>query len=129
MTARELTALENAIFDDLVQRDVTFVGKLYRDGVPSPALYLNQRVRVLFVFREPNMPVQRDHDMRDEIRDVRFRPWIDGEREDRRPTTWWNYKAGMLRTLWRQPWMAGQRRNRSVISQLLLRTANGTTRW
>lgn len=97
MTARELTAREDAIFDAL-ERDPTFRGRLYRDGVPTPESYLAQRIRVLFVFREPNLRgMAYAHDMRDEVRDLRFRPLAqDGAREERSSTCWWNWKAGMF---------------------------------
>lgn len=100
LTASELRAKENEIFDALEhsKSDTTFLGRLYRDGVPSPEIYLGQPVRVLFVFREPNMGDDAyAHDMRDEVSDVRFRPLQqDGTREDRPPTGWWNRKAGMF---------------------------------
>jgi hypothetical protein len=100
VTPRRLTATENILFDALEHAadDRTFRNRLYRDGVPTPEAYLAQRVRVLFVFREPNM---RDspyaHDMRDEVRDRQFRPLgQDGVRQDRSPKGWWNGKAGMF---------------------------------
>ena len=55
VTASMLTNSENKIFDSMVsQFSRTFRGKLYRDGVPVPHVYLSTPVRVLFVFREPN---------------------------------------------------------------------------
>ena len=80
LTPRELTARENAILDALEHSaaDRTFLGKLYRDGVPTPASYLKQPVRVLFAFREPNMRgVPYALDMRDEVRE---RPLVRGHR-------------------------------------------------
>ena len=100
VTPTALRAREDAIFDALerTRGDRTFQNKLYRDGVPSPEIYLAQRVRVLFVFREPNMggsPYALD--MRDEVRDERFRPiGPDGTRQDRSARGWWNAKAGMF---------------------------------
>jgi len=100
LTPRTLRAGEDAIFDGLEHAagDKTFVGRLYRDGVPSPDSYLAQKIRVLFVFREPNMRGNpKAHDMRDEVRDVRFRPLgADGSREERSAKSWWNWKAGMF---------------------------------
>lgn len=91
-----LTAKENTLFAALA-RKAEFRGRLYRDGVPTPAAYLAQRVRVLFVFREPNMrgnPYALD--MRDEVHDERFRPLgRDRTRQDRSLKCWWNAKAGM----------------------------------
>ncbi len=100
LSPSELRAREDAIFDALerARDDRTFRGRLYRDGVPTPETYLGQRVRVLFVFREPNMRGDAHaHDMRDEVSDVRFRPLgEDGTREDRSAKSWWNWKAGMF---------------------------------
>jgi len=99
MTARELTAREDALFNALEndRRDRTFAGKLCRDGVPSPAIYLRQRVRVIFAFREPNLNgATKRLDLRDEIRDPCFRPLEEGVRQERRPSCWWNAKAGMF---------------------------------
>ena len=55
LTPDELRTRENAIFDALehAQNDETFLNRMYRDGVPTPKAYLAQRVRVVFVFREP----------------------------------------------------------------------------
>ncbi len=100
LSPNELRAEEDAIFDAMenAPEDGTFRGRLYRDGVPSPDAYLEQRVRVLFVFREPNMGGRAHaHDMRDEVSDERFRPLMeDGSREERSPKGWWNAKAGMF---------------------------------
>ena len=100
MTSTELTAAENELFDGLERApgDRTFRNCLYRDGVPTPDVYLIQPVRVLFVFREPSMAGgARAEDMRDALRDRHFRPRLSsGEREERRPTCWWNWKAGMF---------------------------------
>jgi hypothetical protein len=100
LTPRNLTAKENALFDALenMPNDRTFLNRLYRDGVPTPKAYLAQPVRVLFVFREPNMRgVPYALDMRDEVHDERFRPiGQDGTRQDRSPKSWWNGKAGMF---------------------------------
>jgi len=95
--ANDLRTRESAIFN-LLERETTFTGKLYRDGIPTPRVYLAQRVRVLFVFREPNMGgVPYAHDMRDEVSDVRFRRLgPDGVRMDVSPKSWWNAKAGMF---------------------------------
>ena len=97
LSPKTLTAKENALFDTLA-RKTAFRGRLYRDGVPTPEAYLAQRVRVLFVFREPSMrgnPYAVD--MRDEVRDERFRPLgRDGTRQHRSQTCWWNSKAGMF---------------------------------
>ena len=99
-TPKVLRSKEDAIFHALehAKNDATFLGRLYRDGVPTPEAYLAQRVRVLFVFREPNMRGEAyPHDMRDEVSDVRFRPLKqDGTREDRSAKSWWNWKAGMF---------------------------------
>src|SRR5687767_6921876 len=99
LTPGQLTAKEDLILDRLEHDagDRTFLGQLYRDGVPSPESYLAQPVRVLFVFREPNLganayPV----DMRDEIRDKHFRPLVNGRRDHRSISGWWNSKAGMF---------------------------------
>jgi hypothetical protein len=98
--AVQLTAREDAIFSALEHAadDPTFLGRLYRDGVPTPEVYLAQRIRVLFVFREPNMRGQAyARDMRDEVRDPQFRPLApDGTRRERSPRCWWNCKAGMF---------------------------------
>jgi hypothetical protein len=99
MTARALRAREDKILGALEHSpgDNTFRGRLYRDGVPTPASCLKQRVRVLFVFREPNMrgkPYALD--MRDQVRDEKFRPCIAGEREDRSNRGWWNDKVGLF---------------------------------
>lgn len=100
LTATQLTAAENAIFGALEYgADApTFVGRLYRDGVPTPEAYLAERTRVLFVFREPNMRGRAyPLDMRDEVRDPHFRPLTkDGTRKERSPKCWWNWKAGMF---------------------------------
>jgi hypothetical protein len=97
LTPEALRARENEIFDTL-ERDKTFRNQLYRDGVPTPQIYLLERVRVVFVFREPNMRGRpHPHDMRDEVSDERFRPvGADGLREDRSRKAWWNGKAGMF---------------------------------
>lgn len=96
----QLTAGEDAIFDALehAHDDSTFLGRLYRDGVPTPEAYTAQRIRVLFVFREPNLRGKAfARDMRDEVRDLGFRPLAqDGTREERSPKCWWNWKAGMF---------------------------------
>lgn len=100
MTPGKLRASENAILDALEHqaRDCTFLGRLYRDGVPTPESYLSQRVRVLFAFREPNMGGKAyARDMRDEVSDVYFRPRKhDGSRPERSQRGWWNWKAGMF---------------------------------
>ena len=99
MTPQALRTREDSVLDALENRqgDRTFRGRLYRDGVPSPEVYLLQPVRVLFVFREPNMPKQRPHDMREEVRDHFFRPiTADGRREERSRRGWWNAKAGLF---------------------------------
>lgn len=100
LTPRELRAREDAILDALehVQGDKTFLNRLYRDGVPTPKAYLAQRVRVVFVFREPNMSgAPYPLDMRDEVSDEHFRPiGRDGTRQDRSAKSWWNRKAGMF---------------------------------
>lgn len=100
LTPSELRAREDAIFHALehAQDDRTFLDRLYRDGVPTPEAYLAQRVRILLVFREPNMRGEAHaHDMRDEVSDVRFRPLArEGTREDRSAKSWWNWKAGMF---------------------------------
>jgi hypothetical protein len=100
LTANKLRAEEDAIFDALECQpgDATFRDRLYRDGVPTPKVYLAQPQRVLFVFREPNMGgVPYAHDMRDEVNDIRFRPLgPDGARIDVSPKSWWNAKAGMF---------------------------------
>jgi hypothetical protein len=100
LTARELRAKEDAILDGLEHSpgDRTFLNTLYRDGVPTPAAYLAQPVRVLFVFREPNMRGRPcAHDMRDEVSDARFRPLgRTGTREERSPRSWWNNKVGLF---------------------------------
>jgi hypothetical protein len=47
--------------------------------------------------REPNMrgnPYA--HDMRDEVRDKRFRPVRNGRPQDRSPLSWWNAKVGLF---------------------------------
>jgi hypothetical protein len=97
LTPKTLTAKENALFDTLA-RTADFRKRLYRDGVPTPEAYLAQRIRVLFVFREPNMrgsPYALD--MRDEVHDDWFRPiGRDGTRQARSPKSWWNGKAGMF---------------------------------
>jgi hypothetical protein len=95
-TAKALTAGEDALFDAL-ERDRTFRKRLYRDGVPTPSSYLAQRVRVLFVFREPNLSGKpRSVDMRNEVSDEQFRPIRNGKREERSPRAWWNARAGMF---------------------------------
>ena len=99
-TPSELRARDDAIFYALehAHDDRTSLGKLYRDGGPTPEAYLAPRIRVLFVFREPNMRGEAyAHDMRDEVSDVRFRPLgREGAREDRSAKGWWNRKAGMF---------------------------------
>jgi hypothetical protein len=90
---------ENQILDALegTLGDGTFRGKLYRDGVPSPQIYVKQPVRVVFVFREPNMRgVPWAEDMRDAVHDKRFRPLRCGKREDRSTNGWWNAKVGLF---------------------------------
>jgi hypothetical protein len=99
LTAKELTEQEDAILDALehTPSDRRFLGMLYRDGVPTPASYLAQPVRVLFVFREPNMrgdPYALD--MRDQLRNEQFRPLRNGVREKDRPRGWWNNRVGMF---------------------------------
>jgi hypothetical protein len=123
MTARELTRRENRLFHALEDdpTDRTFADGLCRDGVPSPGVYLRQRVRVLFVFREPNLNGAATRlDLRDEIRDAFFRPLQDGERQERRPSCWWNAKAGMFAhavaaAIDRKPWSKSFREFRSVV--------------
>ena len=96
MTPATLTARQNAIFD-MLEADRRLAGRLYRDGVPSPEVYLAQAFKVIFVFREPNLGGQhRRHDMRLEVRDPHFRPLISGERIERTSHCWWNAKAGMF---------------------------------
>jgi hypothetical protein len=100
LTPRVLRTREDAIFDALehLPGDTTFLNHLYRDGAPTPSAYLAQRVRVLFVFREPNMRgVPFPRDMRDEVSDDHFRPiGQDGTRQARSTKCWWNVKAGMF---------------------------------
>jgi hypothetical protein len=100
LTPSELRSRESALFQKLedLPDDSTFRGRLYRDGVPTPEAYLNQRVRVVFVFREPNFKGEQPaHDMRDEVSDVRFRPRRPGGgREERSPKGWWNGRAGLF---------------------------------
>ena len=92
--AQALLGRENALFERLARR-ADFRRGLFRDGIPTPETYLAQHVRVLFAFREPNMKGRaREHDMRDEVRDGRFRPLMpDGTREERPASGWWNAKA------------------------------------
>jgi hypothetical protein len=96
-SAQMLTERENEIFESLA-RDDTFKGKLYRDGVPCPDVYLSQPVRVLFVFREPNLRNKPfDLDMRAQIREREFRPTRHGELLEPDPIRgWWNNKVGAL---------------------------------
>jgi hypothetical protein len=70
-----LTQAEDKIFEKLLGTpgDDTFRGRLYRDGVPRPDIYLAQPVRVVFVFREPNLGKPYARDMRAELRDPLFR--------------------------------------------------------
>lgn len=100
LNPNQLRAREDAIFHALEHApgDETFLSRLYRDGVPTPETYLAQRIRILFVFREPNMRGKAYAlDMRDEVNDVRFRPLgRDGTREERSAKSWWNWKAGMF---------------------------------
>lgn len=101
LTPKELRASEDSIFHALEHApdDRTFLDRLYRDGVPTPEAYLAQKVRVLFVFREPNMRGKAyAHDMRDEVSDVRFQPRArsGGARQERSAKSWWNWKAGMF---------------------------------
>src|SRR5438093_538935 len=78
-----MTERENEIFDSLenLSGDNTFKDVLYRDGVPQPEVYGEQPVRVVFVFKEPNLSGNpRAVDMRAEVRDSEFRqsrwkPW------------------------------------------------------
>jgi hypothetical protein len=94
----EMTRRENAIFDELERMHRNLRGRLYRDGIPSPEVYLKQPVRVVFVFREPNLGGRScRHDMRDEVRDEQFRPLMpNGTRPQAQPKGWWNWKAGMF---------------------------------
>lgn len=99
VTAVTLTAREDALFDALeaLPGDDTFKGRLYRDGVPSPAVYLAQPVRVVFVFREPNMRgVPYAQDMRDQVRHPQFKSLVNGERREQFVRGWWNAKAGLF---------------------------------
>jgi len=104
MTPSALTKREDRLFDALlsIQGDPTFEGVLYRDGVPRPDIYLKQAVRVVFVFREPNLGHKPfDMDMRAQIRDPEFRAAGDGTPrgipvEYRYPGSirgWWNSKV------------------------------------
>ena len=96
MTSVQLRRREAAIFRELERRR-DFSGILYRDGVPSPTLYLRQRPRVMFAFREPNMGgVPRASDMRREVSHSQFQPLLDGHREARSPSCFWNAKAGLF---------------------------------
>jgi hypothetical protein len=53
-------------------------------------------VKVLFVFREPNMNGKpHAHDMRVEVHDKFFRPKRIAERQDRQ-RSFWNVNAGLL---------------------------------
>jgi len=59
---------------------------------------LFEHVRVVFVFREPNLSGRpRPLDMRDEVSDEHFRPrGADGARQERRRSCFWNAKAGLF---------------------------------
>jgi hypothetical protein len=100
MTPRELRARQDAILDRLEHApgDPTFLNRLYRDGVPTPKSYLAQPVQVVFVFREPSMSGGAwPEDMRDAVSVPHFRPiGADGTREERRPSCFWNAKAGLF---------------------------------
>jgi hypothetical protein len=84
-----LTKSENEIFESMVsQFSRTFRGKLYRDGVPVPRVYLSAPVRVLFVFREPNFKNKpKDWDMREQVRELAERGT---------PNRWWDIKVPRL---------------------------------
>lgn len=98
--AAKIREQEDKFFDALEHRsnDKTFFGSLYRDGVPSPRIYGQEPIKVLFVFREPNQRGKAHaHDMRDEVSDERFRPlMVDGTRDNQHSTIWWNQKVGMF---------------------------------
>jgi hypothetical protein len=91
-----LTRREDRLFRALVDDPQgTFKNKLYRDGLPRPDIYTKQKVRVVFVFREPNLPDPVDLDMRAQVRDPEFRGFCRGEYW--LPATnrgWWNGKVG-----------------------------------
>jgi hypothetical protein len=90
-----ITARENVIFDSMVEQfPAEFKGRLTRDGVPKPDVYLSRPVRVLFVFREANSDNEpRDWDQRKMVLNPRFQgtlskpPSING---------WWNSKVAGL---------------------------------
>jgi len=97
MTADDLTRAENRLFARLLARTPqTFGGKLYRDGVPRPDVYLQQAIHVVFVFREPNLGDRPcDVDMCAEVRDPLFRQSRNGLLgEPGRRLAWWNNKVG-----------------------------------
>src|SRR4051812_29386271 len=95
ISARDISLGERRLFAALA-RDPKFKGKLYRDGVPRPDVYLKQHVRVVLVFREPNL-AGRPYavDMGAEVRDPCFRQSRDGKLgEPGRRLAWWNNKVG-----------------------------------
>ena len=95
LSPQTLTAKENALFDALA-RKTAFRGRLYRDGVPTPEAYLAQRVRVLFVFREPSYAL-----------DACAAQWPKRWTE-KTGATWWAFSAAAhpraLLQLWHPAW-------------------------
>lgn len=90
-----LQAEEDRLFDTLRRRLRT---PLYRDGLPQPEIYGRQPVKVVLVFREPNLKhVQQESDMRAEVRDAEFRRHRNGQFGSPGSIRgWWNNKVGLF---------------------------------
>lgn len=90
-----LQAEEDQLFDTLRRRLRT---PLYRDGLPRPDIYRRQPVKVVLVFREPNLKhVQQESDMRAEVRDAEFRRHRNGQFGSPGSIRgWWNNKVGLF---------------------------------
>ena len=76
----------------------SFKGKLYRDGVPKPDVYLAQRVKVVFVFREPSMGDDPwEVDLRQQINDEEMRAFSDDTyRKAQSIRGFWNGKVARM---------------------------------
>lgn len=97
LTAQGLTVAENAIFENLVK----VYPKLYKDGAPHPEAYVKQSTRVLFVFREPNLPglggVPKDGEAPLDGWDMRMQlrgEWQPGTEQNNSLGTWWTARVG-----------------------------------
>jgi len=90
-----IPAEEDRLFDALAAR---LSSPVYRDGLPRPDVYQRQAIKVVFVFREPNLnSIPQESDMRAEIRDPEFRHHRNGTFGSPGSVRgWWNNKVGLF---------------------------------